>query len=199
MTARSILCIRHGESTFNAAWRAAAADPLHFDAPLSPVGVEQVRQARRALEHLPVELVVTSPLTRALQTTAGLFDGHRHSPRIVVHALMRERVENSCDVGRSPAELAVDFPALDLAHLDEDWWHVDGVPDMRGICIEPVASVAARALKFKSYLRTRPERCIAVVGHGTFLFHLTGRTLANCETADVELELVGQTGASDDA
>ena len=198
MPARSIICIRHGESTFNAAWRAAPVDPLHFDAPLSPAGVEQVRQARRALEHLPVELVVTSPLTRALQTTAGLFDGHRHSPRIVVHALIRERVENSCDVGRPPAELAVDFPELDLAHLDDVWWHVDYVPDNRGLCIESVASVAARALQFKSYLRTRPERCIAVVGHGTFLFHLTGRVLANCETADVDLDVV-QTGASDDA
>jgi len=185
VTTSSILCIRHGESTFNAAWRAASVDPLHFDAPLSPAGVLQVRKARRALEDMPVELVVTSPLTRALQTTAGLFDGHRHSPRIVVHALMRERVENSCDVGRRPSELAVDFPSLDLAHLDDVWWHADGIPDTRGICIEPSASVAARALQFKSYLRGRPERCIAVVGHGTFFYHLTGRTLANCETAEV--------------
>ena len=199
MPARSITCIRHGESTFNAAWRATAVDPLHFDAPLSPVGVEQVRQTRRVLEHWPVELVVTSPLTRALQTTVGLFDGHRHSPRIVVHALMRESVENSCDVGRSPAELTVEFPALDLAHLDVVWWHADGVPDGRGICVEPVASVAARALQFKSFLRTRSERCIAVVGHGTFFFHLTGQALANCEIANVELDVVRQTGASDDA
>lgn len=199
MTTRSIICIRHGESTFNAAWRAAAVDPLHVDAPLSPVGVEQVRQARRALERLPVELVVTSPLTRALQTAVGLFGGHRHSPRFVVHPLMRERVENSCDVGRSPAELAFEFPALDVAHLDDPWWHVDGVPDHRGICIEPVASVAARALQFKSYLRMRPERCIAVVGHGTFFFHLTGQTLANCEIADVELDTVGHAGAPGDA
>jgi broad specificity phosphatase PhoE len=196
MTASSIICIRHGESTFNAAWRAAAVDPLHFDAPLSPVGVEQVRQARRAFEDLPVELVVTSPLTRALQTAAGLFDGHRHSPRIVVHALMRERLENSCDVGRSPAQLAVDFPALDLAHLDDVWWHVDGAPDTRGVCIEPVAAVAARAIQFRSYLRARPERCIAVVGHGTFFFHLTGRMLANCETADVGLDPGHPAGAS---
>jgi broad specificity phosphatase PhoE len=199
MTTRSIICIRHGESTFNAAWRAAAVDPLHFDAPLSPVGVEQVRQARRALEHLPVELVVASPLTRALQTAVGLFGGHRHSPRFVVHPLMRERVENSCDVGRSPAELAVDFPALDVAHLDDTWWHVDGDPDARGICIEPVASVAARALQFRSYLRTRPEACIAVVGHGTFFFHLTGRMLANCEMADVGLDVGCQPGGPDDA
>ena len=182
-----ILCIRHGESTFNAAWRAANVDPLHFDAPLSAAGLEQVQQTRRALAHLPIELVIVSPLTRALQTAAGLFDGHRHAPRMVVHALMRERVENSCDVGRSPRELAIDFPALDLAHLDDIWWHADGLPDERGICVEPVAEVAARALRFKAYLRGRPERCIAVVGHGTFFHHLTGRSLANCEVLDLDL------------
>jgi broad specificity phosphatase PhoE len=199
MAARSIICIRHGESTSNAAWRVAAVDPLHFDAPLSSAGIEQVRQARRALENLPVELVVTSPLTRALQTTVGLFSGHRRSPRILVQALVRERLENTCDVGRPPADLAVEFPAFDLAHLDDVWWHADGIPDSRGICIEPVASVAARAREFKSYLLTRPERCIAIVGHGTFLFHLSGRVLANCEIADLDLDTVRETGASGDA
>ena len=73
---RTVLCIRHGESTFNAAARAAAIDPLHFDARLSAIGREQVRQARTAVLRYPVELVITSPLTRALQTTAGLFDDH---------------------------------------------------------------------------------------------------------------------------
>lgn len=185
--AKAIICIRHGESTFNAAWRAAGIDPLHFDAPLTATGLEQVRQARRALEDVPVEVVITSPLTRALQTTAGLFDGHRLAPRIIVHALMRERVENSCDVGRPPGELQIDFPSFDLTLLDNVWWHAEGVPDTRGICVEPVAAVATRALQFKAYLRARPERCIAVVGHGTFFFHLTGRMLANCETAEVDV------------
>jgi broad specificity phosphatase PhoE len=160
-----VLCIRHGESTFNAAWRTCSVDPLHFDAPLSPAGVEQVRAARRVLADVPVDLVITSPLTRALQTTTGLFDRHRRRPPILVHPLMRERVENSCDVGRPPAQLAIDFPAIDVAHLDDVWWHDDGAPDERGICIEPVSSVAARAAQFRAYLRKRPERCIAIVGH----------------------------------
>jgi len=162
MIARSVICIRHGESTFNAAWRATSTDPLHFDAPLSPAGIEQVHNARRAVEAFPVQLVVTSPLTRALQTAAGLFASHHLSPPIVVHPLMRERVENSCDIGRSPQALAVDFPSLDLGHLDDIWWHADGTPDARGICVEPVASVGTRAAQFKAYLRARPERYIAV-------------------------------------
>ena len=188
MTARSAICIRHGESTFNAAWRLTGTDPLHFDAPPSSVGTEQVREARARVAALPIDVVLSSPLTRALQTAQGLFDRHPRSPSIVVHPMLRERLENSCDMGRSPRVLANDFPSLDVAHLDEIWWHADGAPDARGICVEPVESVAARAMKFKDFLRSRPEGCIAVVGHGTFFFHLTGRALANCEFATLDLD-----------
>ena len=187
MTSKSILCIRHGESTFNAAHAAAGVDPLHFDAPLSAIGHEQVRQARVRLHDLPVELVITSPLTRALQTATALFCDHPAAPSILVADLPRERVENSCDIGRSPTQLAADFPSVDLAHLSQVWWHAEGVPDARGICIEPVETVKARVAQFRAFLSSRPERFIAVVGHGTFFYHLTGSTLANCEMIEMRL------------
>ena len=187
MSSKSILCIRHGESTFNAVHPATGVDPLHFDAPLSEIGHEQVRQARARLRDFPVELVVTSPLTRALQTATGLFADHPATPPILVAALSRERVENSCDVGRPPTQLSVDFPSLALTHLGEVWWHVDGVPDARGICVEPIAVVKARVAEFRTFLSSRRERVIAVVGHGTFFYHLTGSTLANCETVEFSL------------
>ena len=187
MPAKTILCIRHGESTFNRAWRATPVDPLHFDAPLSEAGHEQVRQARPTLAGAPVEVVIVSPLTRALQTALGLFGDHPRAPPMLVHHLARERVENSCDVGRSPALLAADFPSLDVAHLDEVWWQAEGAADERGICVEPLEAVDARVARFRALLRERPERVIAVVAHGTFLFQLTGRQLANCEVATLEL------------
>ena len=87
MKSKTVLCIRHGESTFNAAWRVNPVDPLHFDAPLTDLGRRQVAQARSALARYPVEIVLTSPLTRALQTAHGLFDGHPNAPRIEVAAL----------------------------------------------------------------------------------------------------------------
>jgi glucosyl-3-phosphoglycerate phosphatase len=188
MTAKTILCIRHGESTFNRAWRATPVDPLHFDAPLSETGYEQVRQARPALADVPVEIVIVSPLTRALQTALGLFGEHPSAPPMLVAHLARERVENSCDVGRSPALLAAEFPSVDVAHLDDVWWHAEGEADERGICVEPLEAVDARVAEFRSFLLGRPERVIAVVAHGTFFFHLTGRQLANCEVATIELE-----------
>ncbi len=187
MPSKIFRCIRHGQSTFNAIHPITGIDPLHFDARLSELGHAQVRQSRAQFQELPFDLVVTSPLTRALQTTAGLFAGHRSSPTILVTALHRERVENSCDVGRLPAELALDFPTLSLAHLADVWWHADGVPDARGICVEPSAMVSARVEEFKCFLASRCERLIAVVGHGTFFHHLTGRALANCESIEWEL------------
>jgi broad specificity phosphatase PhoE len=181
MAEKVVVCIRHGESTFNAAWRATGVDPLHFDAPLSAVGQEQVRRARGELAGAPVEVVLTSPLTRAMQTAFGEFGDHPRGPPIRVLPLLRERVENSCDIGRSPAELAVDFPAADMSHLPDVWWHAAGAADSRGICIEPIPDVEARVARFRTEILARPEGMIAVVGHGTFFFHLTGKALANCE------------------
>ena len=53
------------ESTFNAA-AASGGDPLHYDAPLSELGQAQVERTRALLRGRTVELVITTPLTRAL-------------------------------------------------------------------------------------------------------------------------------------
>ncbi|MFO1414375.1 MAG: histidine phosphatase family protein [Burkholderiales bacterium] len=185
MNPKTVLCIRHGESTFNAAWRATPVDPLHFDARLSEVGHAQVAAARPAVARYPVEVVLVSPLTRALQTAHGLFADHPQRPRLHVAPLLRERVENSCDVGRPPAALAAEFPAVDVAHLADPWWHHDGEADERGICVEPIAVVQARAAQFRQDVLARPERVVALVGHGTFFYHLTGRAMANCEVLEL--------------
>jgi glucosyl-3-phosphoglycerate phosphatase len=183
MTSKTILCIRHGESTFNAMASGGRVDPLHYDAPLSELGRQQVQRAREVLRTMEIDLVVTTPLTRALQTTAGLFADHPSSPPILVESLHRERLENSCDVGRSPALLSREFPSFALDHLPEVWWHHHDSPDERGVCVEPVELVQSRAEAFRRFLLQRPERVIAVVGHGTFFHILLGQPLANCQIA----------------
>lgn len=188
MIPKQVLCIRHGESTFNAKAAGGGGDPLHYDAPLSELGLVQVERTRDALRSVPVELVITTPLTRALQTTAGLFADHPSSPTILVEPMHRERVENSCDIGRSPALLAEAFPAFAFDHLPEIWWHNHESPDERGVCVEPMELVQTRADAFRRLLFQRPERVIAVVGHGTFFLRLTGRVLANCEVVELQLD-----------
>jgi broad specificity phosphatase PhoE len=185
---KTVHCIRHGQSTFNAYWETGdGIDPLHFDAVLSDLGRRQVAEAAIQVREFAYELIVTSPLTRAVQTTLGLFEGHPSAPRIRVESLHREHLGNSCDVGRSPALLRDDFPGLAFEHLDEVWWHRDGDPDERGIVVEPDAVLVERVKAFRGWLSQRPEQLIAVVGHGAFFYHLTGRHLQNCEIAVLEL------------
>lgn len=182
---KTIDCIRHGESTFNAAMLISRQDPLHFDARLSPKGEAQVREAalRHAGDHY--DLIVISPLTRALQTANGIFAGRATPMR--VESLAAERVENSCDIGRAPTHLARDFPHLAFDHLDEEWWHRHDAPDHRGICVETIDHLRGRVGRFRDWLAARPEGRIAVVGHGTFFFHLTGAVFANCQRVTLRL------------
>lgn len=187
MTQTRIVCIRHGESTFNAAHRLTGRDPGHIDARLTERGLAQVKAARDALQAIPFELVVTSPLTRALQTTAGLFAGHPADPEILVEVLHRECQESSCDIGRAASVLAAEFPDLRVDHLPEIWWHAEGEPDADGVHIEPRPLFDGRVAMFRNWLAARPEKTIAVVGHGTFFFHLTNTWLDNCQTTELDL------------
>lgn len=173
-----IYLIRHGQSTFNAIFDLNHIDPLHFDARLSRIGIEQVKTTRFAASKLGANLVVTSPLTRALETAIGLFDP-AETP-IVINHLLRERLGNSCDVGRTSSILADEFPMLTFSHLTDPWWH-DGEKDMRGVALEPEHLVAQRVEAFSSWLKARPEEVVAVIGHGEFFRRLSGRSLENCE------------------
>ena len=184
-----IVCIRHGESTFNAAHRATGIDPGHRDARLTERGEAQAREAGARLRAIPFELVVVSPLTRTIQTAALLFEGHPSEPRFLVEVLHRECQESSCDVGRAASELAADFPHLDIGHLPEVWWHADeGCATTFGLPIEPRPLFDRRVIAFREWLRARPEQTIAVVGHGTFFYHLTGTFLENCATIELDLD-----------
>ena len=78
-----LLCVRHGESTWNAEKRWQGwADP-----PLSPLGEEQAREAAVRLTSLDFVAVFSSDLVRARQTAALLADGRD----VIVEPLLRER------------------------------------------------------------------------------------------------------------
>lgn len=181
MTQRSLFLIRHGESTFNAAAQGSSIDPMLFDAPLTARGKAQAEAARLTMRDRRVDVVLTSPLTRALQTTLAIFADHPSKPPLAVETGHRERLESSCDRGRPPSALRAEFPEFAFDHLAETWWHDEGPLDPRGIRIEPLNVLLARLNDFAAALAARPEPAIAVVGHGTFFHHLTGRWMANCE------------------
>jgi broad specificity phosphatase PhoE len=181
---KTVHLIRHAQSTFNAAWAATGVDPMHPDAQLTPLGLQQVAEGRARVAGLAPELIVVSPLTRAIETALGLFGGD--TAPILVEPLAREWLCSSCDVGRPPQELARAFPGLAFDHLDDPWWHA-GACDANGIPVEPEDVLLARVAAFRAWLGARPERTIAVVSHGSFLFHLSGHSLDNCALLTWEL------------
>ena len=184
---KTVHCIRHGQSTFNAHYAEFGVDPIHFDAPLTDLGHQQVAERAAEIAQYRYELVVTSPLTRAIQTTLGLFKDHPAPPPVQVECLHREHLGSSCDVGRAPALLREAFPHLSFGHLDDTWWHNEGEPGEGGFVVEPVPVFQERVQAFRAWLASRPETLIAVVGHGTFFQELTGQMLRNCEVAVLEL------------
>ena len=183
----TILCIRHGQSTANVAYDETGIDPGVPDARLTPTGEAQVREARELVRDRPVDLVVVTPLTRALQTALGIFEGHRSKPRFVVEALHRERLEGSGDVGRAPAHLVAEYPTLDFDHLHEVWWHAQDEVGATGLQVEPLEATLQRVALFRAFLAGCDEHHVAVVGHGTFFYHLTGVFLPNCGMTELVL------------
>ncbi len=172
-----IYLIRHGQSEFNAAHTEGAPDPMIFDARLTAKGVDQARGARVRARALGVQLVIVSPLTRALQTAQHIFGD---TAPIKVMADPREKLLHSCDVGRPPSALQADFPALSFEGLDDTWWH-HGVPNELGYTVEPQDLFADRMRAFASTLTAMSPRPIAVVGHGNAFRELIGYQMENCE------------------
>ena len=185
---RIVDLIRHGQSTFNAHYEATGEDPLHFDARLTPHGRKQVARAHDLYADRDYDIVLASPLTRAIQTAHGIF-GDRLP--IEISDLHREWQISSCDIGRGLTELRAEFPHLDFSGLSDPWWRHELPVGALGFPQETEAHVAERVVAFKAAIAARPEDRIAVVGHGDFFRRIIGRQLDNCELA----EWIGETAS----
>jgi broad specificity phosphatase PhoE len=172
------LLIRHAESVWNEHFSASRIDVGLPDPPLTGRGVEQARAAAERLRGQGVRRLVTSPYRRTLHTT-GIIAEALGLP-ITVDPIVRERCAFSCDQGRSPSELAVEFPTLDFSHLGEVWW---------GGVIESWPSLEARCAAFRAALAAWPDRDgVAVVTHWGFIRGLTGAELHNTDFIRLSLD-----------
>jgi len=196
-----LLLVRHGQSMHNisdvAQYGDTGADSTLFDAPLSPLGENQVAALAGHPELAAADLLVTSPLTRAVQTLLGAFPkAPVGCPPIELWPLAAEHVTDSCDIGSGASTLARRFPSLDVRGLPEVWWYVDEETSMSDAAdsrkryrecgfMEPESALLARVDAFVEALRARPERVIAVFGHSDFFNFLMER---HCGVSDYWLE-----------
>ena len=172
-----IYLIRHGQSEFNVAHTQGSPDPMIWDAPLTALGCEQARQARAKVADLGIQQVLTTPLTRAIQTAKLIFDGLAPITVIPDH---RELLIHSCDVGVSPTVLRSKFPELSFDELADIWWH-QGPENNDGVPVEPHDFFQDRIDAFADFIATMEDRPLAIVGHGNVFKALAGFEMNNCE------------------
>lgn len=182
---KKVHLIRHGEGAHNVAqreWRAQpdwdgvsepytmVTDPgmRYLDPELTALGVSQARDLQRRTAPLAPEVLVLSPMRRALQTGLLAFEQHLDEGRLLAVAtdLCHEcGGKHTCDRRSAKADLQASFPAVDFSLLttEEDPYWGDGLSR------EPLVQLAGRAAKFVAWLHERPERHIAVSAHSAIL------------------------------
>ena len=214
---KRVILIRHAESRWNE-WRKRTSicngdlcccvfDPGMIDPGLSSRGHRQCEQLRMAVDaaglQSRVELVVCSPLSRALDTCEAAFASS--GIPVVVTALHRERLDSWGDTGTATVQLRerykFDFTCQSLQ--SEHWWNDPegghGVvragtqPKENPKVKESFAALERRCARFRQWLLAREESCIAIVGHSTFFRSLLRENskMRNCELVEA---IVTQTG-----
>jgi len=116
--------VRHCESLWNCASKEqrASGEGLR-DARLSEVGIRQAEQLKKSIKDIAgqVKVVLSSPLTRALQTAEAISLGLGGVPIVILPALREVRRDVS-DLGSPPEELAKAFDFSSINDLKAEWW-----------------------------------------------------------------------------
>lgn len=217
---KDLILIRHGVTNMNVYLSShpygepGFVDPGDIDTRLTSTGRTQAASLEptlaRAHASRPIDVLVSSPLSRAMETATLALGAAGNKIPQEVSPLIAERRWLSSDVGRCPSELCADFPgfAPSLADLPARWWWEGdasqiaeakqarlqlqrafwqvGAQELKGVAlpVEPADEFVERIENFRQSLLQRPERRIAVVAHWGVFYSLLGRSLRNCEMVE---------------
>ncbi|CZR58477.1 uncharacterized protein PAC_08369 [Phialocephala subalpina] len=197
---KRIYLVRHAQGEHNIAGPNSLYVP---DAILTPHGHTQCQHLQEAFpNHASIEIVLSSPLRRAIQTAVHSFTPAilRPEVKLLLVPLAQEISAKPCDVGHEREdlekemkrllsnegqELGFDAERIDYSILEEGW------SSKKGLYEDSLQAVEARAAELRKWLWRRPEKEIVLVTHGAFLHYLTedwdnfveshGTAYKNCE------------------
>ena len=130
---KTIFFIRHGQSESNVAREAkdphVNTHPRFTDAKLTPLGIKQASALQGLVDKWNVDLVITSPLTRAMQTALHAF----HNVNVPMHAdpMVTEYYSNLIECKGREKELILQeehltslprFSNVCLKRVSREWW-----------------------------------------------------------------------------
>jgi len=137
----------------------------NFDPPLTEIGRQQARALQPYAKTTSPELVVVSPMSRALMTSNLAYAHLIGTVPFVAHEGCKEKSHgNACDYRRSTDEAKEDFPNVDFSMV------VPEDPLLATLHEEDDHEVSQRAYDFMLWLRSRKEKEIVVSTHSAWLF-----------------------------
>eukprot|EP00536_Pseudo-nitzschia_multiseries_P001733 jgi/Psemu1/181891/e_gw1.22.207.1 len=201
--------ISFGEPGFTDIFQEPTDREKYHDSPLSDVGIHQAKSLDFKLQDANanflnrLDLVVTSPLTRALQTfefalydhIVEITDKTRDVP-ILAMAAASERLYLVSDMGKPKSELALRYPFVDfdtsfmyshengIQETADNYveWRPHGQGQSYACLGEPADHFDRRMSDLYYWLESREENCIAIVCHAGVIDWMTsGEEFANCE------------------
>lgn len=152
--------VRHGESTFN-----QLKLHQHGKVELSEYGQKQAQKVAKRFTTIPIELIISSPMTRALQTAEEI--QKITNKKLIEVDLLREVKKPSIFEGKSLIDPALsDIKELIKENFENPkWYHSDE---------ENFSDLKKRAAEFLEHISAYSEQNIAVVTHGDFLRIIIG-------------------------
>ncbi|KAA8909674.1 histidine phosphatase superfamily [Sphaerosporella brunnea] len=174
MPPKLVTLVRHGQAEHNVDERYYLRDPY-----LTPLGEQQCMTLPARFPQEPaVDLLVTSPLKRTIQTTIlGFPDPIAAGVPVLALAELQETSEMPCDTGSDVSILQAD-PMLkatskgakvhvDFSRIPPDW------PSKTGFWSPEPDALRERARAVRKWLAERDEDHVVCVLHGGFLHYLT--------------------------
>jgi broad specificity phosphatase PhoE len=143
------------------------------DPPLTSQGLLDAAAISMSFEP---DLIISSPMTRTIQTAFAAFPSLVHSPSETIPALeiwpdLREAHDAICNKGVSRAKLSEAYPGLDFSRCREEWDYEAHTED----------GAVNRASRVTAELFLRPEKNIVLITHRGFAaFLVEGPQFTNC-------------------
>lgn len=180
---RSIFALRHARSLHNEWFITRLYTPKLWsthdsgiiDAPLSTIGEIQAKELSPELKSHNFDLIICSPLTRALQTLHLSLPSH--TQKTIITPLIKERTDRLSDTGKPLSTLKSLHPNYEFLHFDDKIW-----PSQENFKHESKEEFLLRIIRFKLFLSQIQANKILLVTHGNFIKTLSGSHLmvANC-------------------
>ncbi|KAL1310972.1 hypothetical protein AAFC00_001192 [Neodothiora populina] len=144
------------------------------DPQITPLGIENSLLLRSQFpSHHSVDLLLASPLRRAIETALVAFEPATLAPKnlkVVCVPDAQEATAEACDTGSEKEVIEGWFgDKVDVGLVKDGWNGKRG--SLYGV---EVAVTMERARRLRNWVKDRPEKEVVLVSHGNFAHYLTG-------------------------